>query len=93
MRRKFIMLTKSVEIKLPRGLEARPVAELVQLARKYESTVHIEAQTKKVNAKSIMGMMTLNLTSGEEVTVIAEGSDEVSAVADMESFLLGNGQK
>ena len=87
------MLTKSVEIKLPRGLEARPVAELVQLASKYESTVHIEAQSKKVNAKSIMGMMTLNLNSGEEVTVIAEGSDEASAVADMESFLLGNGQK
>ena len=52
------MITKSIEIKLPRGLEARPVAELVQLASKYDSTVHIEAQSKKVNAKSIMGMMT-----------------------------------
>ena len=40
-----------------------------------------------------MGMMTLNLNSGEAVTVIAEGTDEASAVADMESFLLGNGQK
>ena len=87
------MITKSVEIKLPRGLEARPVAELVQLASKYESTVHIEAQSKKVNAKSIMGMMTLNLTSGEEVTLIADGSDEKEAVADMEKFLLGNAQK
>ena len=84
------MITKSIEIKLPRGLEARPVAELVQLASKYESTVHIEAQSKKVNAKSIMGMMTLNLNSGEAVTVIADGSDEESAVADMENFLQGN---
>ena len=84
------MLTKSIEIKLPRGLEARPVAQLVQLASKYESTVHIEAQSKKVNAKSIMGMMTLNLASGEEVTVIAEGSDEESAVADLEKFLQGS---
>ena len=84
------MLSKSIEIKLPRGLEARPVAELVQLASKYESTVHIEAQSKKVNAKSIMGMMTLNLNSGEQVTVIAEGSDEESAVADLENFLHGN---
>ncbi len=83
------MITKSMEIKLPRGLEARPVAELVQLASKYESTVHIEAQSKKVNAKSIMGMMTLNLASGEEVTVIAEGSDEKVAVADLEKFLAG----
>ncbi len=83
------MITKSIEIKLPRGLEARPVAELVQLASKYDSTVHIEAQSKKVNAKSIMGMMTLSLSSGEEVTVIAEGSDEESAVADLEKFLQG----
>ncbi len=87
------MLTKSIEIKLPRGLEARPVAELVQLASTYESTVHIEAQSKKVNAKSIMGMMTLSLNTGEEVTVIAEGSDEESAVADMEMFLHGNKKK
>ena len=87
------MITKSIEIKLPRGLEARPVAELVQLASKYESTVHIEAQSKKVNAKSIMGMMTLSLNTGEEVTVIAEGSDEESAVADMEMFLHGNKKK
>ena len=84
------MITKSIEIKLPRGLEARPVAELVQLASKYDSTVHIEAQSKKVNAKSIMGMMTLSLSSGEEVTVIAEGSDEESAIADLEKFLQGS---
>lgn len=83
------MITKSIEIKLPRGLEARPVAELVQLASKYDSTVHIEAQSKKVNAKSIMGMMTLTLESGENVTVIAEGADEAAAVEDLENFLHG----
>ena len=83
------MIKKSIEIKLPHGLEARPVAELVQLASKYDSTVHIDAQSKKVNAKSIMGMMTLNLNSGEKIDVIAEGSDETAAVADMESYLQG----
>jgi catabolite repression HPr-like protein len=83
------MITKSIEIKLPGGLEARPVAELVQLASRYDSTVHIEAQSKKVNAKSIMGMMTLSLNTGEEVTVIADGADEAEAVAGMESFLQG----
>ena len=86
------MITKSIEIKLPGGLEARPVAELVQLASRFDSTVHIEAQSKKVNAKSIMGMMTLSLNSGEAVTVIADGQDEVDAVAGMESFLLGQMQ-
>lgn len=83
------MVKKSIEIKLPHGLEARPVAELVQVASKYDSTIHIEAQNRKVNAKSIMGMMTLNLNSGEKIDVIAEGSDEEAAVADMESYLEG----
>ena len=83
------MIKKSIEVKLAHGLEARPVAELVQLASKYDSTVHIEAQSKKVNAKSIMGMMTLNLSSGEKIDVIADGKDEEAVVADMESSLQG----
>jgi catabolite repression HPr-like protein len=83
------MITKSIEIKLPRGLEARPVAELVQLASKYESTVHIEAQSKKVNAKSIMGMMSLGLNMGEEVKVEADGPDEDKAVEKLELYLSG----
>ena len=76
------MIKKSIEVKLAHGLEARPVAELVQLASKYDSTVHIEAQSKKVNAKSIMGMMTLNLSSGEKIDVIADGKDEEAVVAE-----------
>ena len=83
------MIKKSIEIKLAHGLEARPVAELVQLASKYDSTVHIEAQSRKVNAKGIMGMMTLNLSSGEKIDVIADGKDEEAVVADMESYLQG----
>ena len=83
------MIKKSIEIKLPHGLEARPVAELVQLASKYDSTVHIEAQSKKVNAKSIMGMMSMPLNQGESVTVIAEGTDEQAAVDAIGSYLNG----
>jgi len=76
-------------VQLKNGLEARPVAVLVQVASQYESSVYIESEGKKVNAKSIMGMMTLGLDSGEEVTVIAEGSDEEAAVAGIENFLSG----
>ena len=83
------MITKSIEIKLPRGLEARPVAELVQLASKYDSTVHIEAQSKKVNAKSIMGMMTLILQTGDTITVSADGKDEDAALEGIEKYLSG----
>ena len=81
------MIQKSIQIKLETGLEARPVAMLVQVASQFESTVYINSENRKVNAKSIMGMMSMGLESGAEVTVIAEGSDEEAAVAEMENFL------
>lgn len=81
------MIEKSIQIKLETGLEARPVAMLVQVASQFESTVYINSENRKVNAKSIMGMMSMGLESGAEVTVIAEGSDEEAAVAEIENFL------
>ena len=83
------MLKKSMKIQLKNGLEARPVAVLVQVASQHESSVYIESEGKKVNAKSIMGMMSLGIDSGEEVTVIADGKDEEEAVANIEKFLSG----
>jgi catabolite repression HPr-like protein len=68
------MTKKAVEIKLQSGLEARPVAMLVQVASRYDSSVYLECEGKKVNAKSIMGMMSLGLVTGESVTVIADGA-------------------
>lgn len=84
------MIEKSVQIKLEGGLEARPVAVLVQVASQYDSSVYIQSDNKKVNAKSIMGMMGLGLAMGETVTVVADGSDEEAAVAGIEGFLSGN---
>ncbi len=83
------MIQKSIQIKMETGLEARPVAMLVQIASQFESSVYINAGTKKVNAKSIMGMMSLGLASGESVTVVAEGKDEEAAAAEVEKFLSG----
>ncbi|MDE6883693.1 MAG: HPr family phosphocarrier protein [Lachnospiraceae bacterium] len=84
------MIQKSIQIKLEEGLEARPVAMLVQVASQFESTVYINSEDRKVNAKSIMGMMSLGLASGEEVTVVADGNDEDTAVVEIEKFLSGN---
>ena len=83
------MIQKSIQIKLETGLEARPVAMLVQVASQFESTVYIHADNRKVNAKSIMGMMSLGLASGEEITVSADGKDEEAAIAEIEKFLSG----
>lgn len=68
-------------------MEARPVALLVQVASQYESDIHVECGDKKVNAKSIMGMMTLGLVAGENVNVIVEGSDEQEAMNNIEKYL------
>lgn len=83
------MTKRVVEIKLQSGLEARPVAMLVQVASRYDSTVYLETCGKKVNAKSIMGMMSLGLDLGERVAVIADGSDEAVAVENIERYLKG----
>ncbi len=83
------MTTKSIRIALPGGLEARSTAELVQLAVKYDSRIYIESGTKKVNAKSIMGMMSLELEKGDEILVSADGADETQAIEEMDQFLLG----
>ena len=83
------MVQKAMEVQLDNGLEARPVAVFVQVASQYESTIYVEVDDKKVNAKSIMGMMSLGLDNGETLTVVADGSDESAAVAHIERFLSG----
>ncbi len=81
------MITKKISIKIPTGLEARPVALLVQVASQYDSKIYVECEEKKVNAKSIMGMMSLGLAAGEEVTVSVDGSDEEIAMENIEKYL------
>lgn len=81
------MIKKPITIQLSSGLEARPVAVLVQVASQFESNIYVESGEKKVNAKSIMGMMTLGLTTGEEVVVTAEGGDEEDAIGEIEKYL------
>ncbi len=76
-----------MKIQLKNGLEARPVAVLVQVASQHESSVYIESAGKKVNAKSIMGMMSLGLDSGAEINVVADGKDEAEAISSIEKFL------
>lgn len=83
------MLEKSMKVQLKNGLEARPAAVLVQVASRHESSIYIESAGKKVNAKSIMGMMGLGLNSGEEIYVTADGKDEKEAISSIEEFLSG----
>ena len=81
------MLKKTITIRLENGLEARPVAMLVQIASQYESVIYVEKGTARVNAKSIMGMMTLGLSAGEKIVVTANGVDEEDAIQNIEKYL------
>lgn len=84
------MTKKHIKIQIANGLEARPVALLVQVASQFESSIYVESGEKKVNAKSIMGMMTLGLSEGEEIVISADGSDEAEAIEKVEKYLSGN---
>jgi len=81
------MVEKQVEVQLKTGLQARPAALFVQEATQFSSEVFLEKDGKKVNAKSIMGLMSLAISSGTVITISADGKDEEKAVDYLTSFV------
>lgn len=81
------MVEKTVVVKRKSGLQARPAALFVQEANRYNSDIFIEKEGKKVNAKSIMGIMSLAVGSGREITIIVDGKDEAEALSALISFV------
>ncbi len=81
------MKEKQVEVKLKTGLQARPAALFVQEANRFSADIFLEKDGKKVNAKSIMGLMSLALGSGVEVNIIADGDDEEKAIIALCDFV------
>ena len=65
-----------------------PIAELVQVACQFDSNIVLENDNRKINAKSIMGIMAFNPTRGLTVNIVADGSDEQEALVAMEKFLV-----
>lgn len=81
------MMKKDVTVNLPADAEARPVAVLVQIASKFESKIHIVSKSKKINAKSIMGMMSLGFSNGDMLSIEAEGIDEENALLEIANYI------
>lgn len=81
------MLEKKVVIQLKSGLQARPAAHFVQEANRYQSDIFIAKDGKKVNAKSIMGVMSLALSPGTEVVLTTDGNDEEDAMNALTTFI------
>ena len=80
------MIKKNIDVSLG-GDETRPIAMLVQLASQFKSRIEISQDNMVVNAKSIMGMMTLGLVQGQKLEIDVEGEDEENAMLEMENFL------
>ncbi len=81
------MVEKQVQVKLRTGLQARPAALFVQEANRFSSDVFLEKDGKKVNAKSIMGLMSLAISSGSTINLIADGSDEQEALNKLAEYI------
>jgi phosphocarrier, HPr family len=81
------MTKKTIEIKI--DLEARQVALFVQMANQFSSKVYMQLKNLKVNAKSIMGMMSVGAIVGDQLELSADGADEAEVIPALENFLLG----
>ncbi|MBO5260852.1 MAG: HPr family phosphocarrier protein [Coprococcus sp.] len=81
------MIEKTVVVSMMGEAEERPVAVLVQIASQYESKIHFVTGDKKINAKSIMGMMSMDFSNGTQLKVVADGADEEVAVDALAKYL------
>jgi catabolite repression HPr-like protein len=81
------MVSKDITISIPTGAENHSAASLVQVACQFDSNVYLEVENKKVNAKSIMGMMSLSIYEGCQVKIITKGTDETEAMEKLEEYL------
>ena len=77
------MITRSVTIQNSVGLHARPATFFIQKANSYKSSIWVEKEDCRVNAKSLLGVLSLGITKGVTITLIADGADEASAVAGL----------
>jgi len=82
------MLYKELVIQNQEGLKSKAAALFVQTASRYESQILIECENKKVNAKSIMGVLSLGIKNGESIYVLANGKDEKEALAALEELTI-----
>ena len=74
------MISKDVTVKNQVGLHARPATFFIQKANEYKASVWVEKNERKVNAKSLLGVLSLGITKGTEIKLIADGADEEDAV-------------
>ena len=84
------MVSKEVVISNQVGLHARPATFFIQKANEYKCSIWVEKDERRVNAKSLLGVLSLGITKGTAITLLADGSDEKEAVAALSELVSGN---
>ncbi|MGM9614389.1 MAG: HPr family phosphocarrier protein [Oscillospiraceae bacterium] len=74
------MITREVTINNPVGLHARPATFFIQKANEFKSVIWVEKDDRRVNAKSLLGVLSLGIVKGTTISIIADGTDEALAV-------------
>ena len=83
------MISRDVVISNTSGLHARPATFFIQKANSYRSSIWIEKDDRKVNAKSLLGVLSLGITQNTSITIIADGNDEADAIEGLVALIDG----
>lgn len=83
------MTTKNIEIRNTVGLHARPATYFIQKANSYRSSIWVENSDRRANAKSLLGVLSLGISKGDIITILADGVDEEAAVDGLVALVLG----
>lgn len=84
------MFTKEATVNNQVGLYARPATFFIQKANEFRSTIMVEKEGRKVNAKSLLGVLSLGITKGTSIIISAEGADEEEAVNALCTLIASN---
>ena len=84
------MFSKEVVVQNQVGLHARPATFFIQKANEFKSSIWVEKDERKVNAKSLLGVLSLGITKGTTINIIADGLDEEEAVSSLVALISSN---
>ena len=82
------MITKEITVQNQVGLHARPATFFIQKANEYKSSIWVEKEERKANAKSLLGVLSLNIKGGTTIKIVADGVDEEEAMANLEELIV-----
>ena len=82
------MYTEKTVVKCGSGVHNKQATYFIQKANEFRSSIWIEADDRKINAKSLLGVLSMGITSGTEISIVAEGPDEEAAVKELSAMLM-----